>query len=77
VVVTSSHHTCTKGDDAGTGVVIAYWAVWSVNGFTAQAADLPSEFHRRFARRVGNEVPGVGAVMYRYSDKPFSTIEWG
>jgi GMP synthase (glutamine-hydrolysing) len=77
VVVTESVHTFTKGDDAGTGAVIAYWAVWSVNGFTAQAAELPFEFHRRFARRVGNEVAGIGAATYRTSDKPFSTIEWG
>lgn len=77
VVVTQSVHTYTKGDDAGSGLVIAFWAVWSVNGFTAQAADLPFEFQKRFARRVGNEVAGVGAAMYRVSDKPFSTIEWG
>ena len=77
VVVTSSLHTTTKGDDAGNGPLVVYWAVWSVNGFTAQAAILPDEFHKLFARRVGNDVRGVGAVAYRYSDKPFSTIEWG
>lgn len=77
IVVTQSVHTYTKGDDAGSGLVIAYWAVWSVNGFTAQAADLPFEFRKKFARRVGNEVLGIGAVVYRDSDKPFSTIEWG
>ncbi|MFZ2555977.1 MAG: GMP synthase (glutamine-hydrolyzing) [Minisyncoccia bacterium] len=76
-VVTQSVHTYTKGDDAGSGPVIAYWAVWSVNGFTAQAADLPFDFRKKFARRIGNEVHGVGAVVYRDSDKPFSTIEWG
>ena len=76
-VVTQSVHTFTKGDDAGSGPVIALWAVWSVNGFTAQAADLPFEFVKKLARRIGNEVPGVGAVVYRISDKPFSTIEWG
>jgi GMP synthase (glutamine-hydrolysing) len=77
IVVTQSVHSYTKGDDAGSGPVIAYWAVWSVNGFTAQAADLPFEFRKRLARRIGNEVHGVGAVVYRDSDKPFSTIEWG
>lgn len=76
-VVTKSEHTYTKGDDAGTGPVIAYWAVWSVNGFTAQAADLPFDFRKNLARRFGNEVHGIGAVVYRDSDKPFSTIEWG
>ena len=76
-VVTKSEHTYTKGDDAGTGPVIAYWAVWSINGFTAQAADLPFEFRKKLARRFGNEVHGIGAVVERVSDKPFSTIEWG
>jgi GMP synthase (glutamine-hydrolysing) len=77
VVVTKSEHTYTAGDDAGMGTVIAYWAVWSVNGFTAQAADLPFDFRKGLARRFGNEVYGIGAVVYRDSDKPRSTIEWG
>ena len=76
-VVTASIHTVSKGDDAGSGSVIALWAVYSVNGFTAKAGDLPLEFRQKVARRIGNEVPGVGAVVYRISDKPFSTIEWG
>lgn len=76
-VITSSMHTYTKGDDAGIGPVIALWADYSVNGFTAQAADLPYDFRQRISRRIGNEVRGVGAVVYRISDKPFSTIEWG
>ena len=77
VVVTLSQHTFTKGDDAGTGVLVVYWAVWSVNGFTARSAKLPDDFHVRIQQRFGNEVPGIGAVAYRTSDKPFSTIEWG
>ena len=76
-VVTASMHTYTKGDDAGSGPVVAIWAVYSVNGFTAQAANLPFAFLQKVMRRIGNEVPGVGAVVYRLSDKPFSTIEWG
>ncbi len=77
VVVTQSTHTFTKGDDAGSGPVVAFWAVWSVNGFTAQAAELPFEFQKYLARRIVNEVPGIGAVVYRVSDKPPATIEWG
>lgn len=76
-VVTLSTHTYTKGDDAGSGPVIALWAVWSVNGFTARAAFLPPDFIEHLVRRIGNEVLGIGAVVYRYSDKPPSTIEWG
>jgi len=76
-VVTRSVTTATKGDDAASGVVAALWAVWSVNGFTAQWAELPADFLRSVSRRMTNEVPEVGAVVYRISDKPPVTIEWG
>ncbi len=76
-VVTSSITTCTKGDDATTGMVIAVWAVWSVNGFTAQWAELPYDFLRHVSQRMTNEIREVGAVVYRVSDKPPATIEWG
>ncbi len=76
-VVTQSITTCTKGDDAVSGFVVALWAVWSVNGFTAQAAELPWDFVKRISQRITNEVREVGAVVYRTSDKPPATIEWG
>ncbi|MFA5878276.1 MAG: glutamine-hydrolyzing GMP synthase [Candidatus Staskawiczbacteria bacterium] len=76
-VVTQSITTCTKGDDAVSGVVVALWAVWSVNGFTAQAAELPWDFIKRISQRITNEIREVGAVVYRTSDKPPATIEWG
>ncbi len=76
-VVTHSVVTCTKGDGAATGNVLALWAVWSVNGFTAQAAELPFDFLRKVSQRITNEIRQVGAVVYRTSDKPPATIEWG
>lgn len=76
-VVTRSEHTVSKGDDAGMGHVVALWAVWSVNGFTARFAQLPYEFLERVSRRITNEIREVGAVVYRISDKPPTTIEWG
>jgi len=76
-VVTHSTVTCTKGDDASTGFVVALWAVWSVNGFTAQFAELPYDFLKKVSQRITNEVREVGAVVYRISDKPPATIEWG
>ncbi|MDO8481545.1 MAG: glutamine-hydrolyzing GMP synthase [bacterium] len=75
--LTCSMHTVSKGDDAGTGHVVALWAVWSVNGFTASFAQLPYDFLDKVSRRITNEVREVGSVMYRISDKPPSTIEWG
>lgn len=76
-VVTRSLHTATKGDDAAEGHVVALWAVWSVNGFTARAAELPYDFLSRVSRRITNEIREVAAVVYRTSDKPPATIEWG
>ena len=75
--LTHSMHTESKGDGAGLGHVLALWAVWSVNGFTARFAQLPYEFLDKVSRRITNEVREVGAVVYRISDKPPSTIEWG
>jgi GMP synthase (glutamine-hydrolysing) len=75
--VTLSQHTVSKGDDAGMGHVVALWAVWSVNGFTARFAQLPYEFLEHVSKRITNEVREVGAVVYRISDKPPTTIEWG
>jgi GMP synthase (glutamine-hydrolysing) len=76
-VVTNSMITCTKGDDRAEGYVIALWSVWSVNGFTARAAELPYVFLKRVAQRLTNEIREVGGVVYRISDKPPVTIEWG
>jgi GMP synthase (glutamine-hydrolysing) len=76
-VVTNSITTCTKGDDSAEGYVIALWAVWSVNGFTARAAELPYDFLKHVSQRMTNEIREVGAVVYRISDKPPVTIEWG
>ncbi len=76
-VVTNSEITCTKGDDAAEGYVVALWAVWSVNGFTARAAELPFEFLKHISQRLTNEVREIGGVVYRISDKPPVTIEWG
>jgi GMP synthase (glutamine-hydrolysing) len=76
-VVTSSMITCTKGDDAAEGHVIALWAVWSVNGFTARSAELPYDFLKHVSQRMTNEIREVGGVVYRLSDKPPVTIEWG
>jgi len=76
-VVTQSVATYSKGDDAGTGLVLAIWAVWSVNGFTAEWAELPYDFLRGLSRRLTNEIPELASVVYRISDKPPATIEWG
>jgi len=76
-VVTQSTVTYTKGDDAGEGLVVRLWAVWSVNGFTARPARLDWDFLEHVVQRITNEVKEVAAVDYRLSGKPPATIECG
>jgi len=77
-VVTRSEHTVSKGRPTPAWATWSpLWAVWSVNGFTARFASSPMNFWRRVSRRITNEVREVGAVVYRISDKPPTTIEWG
>jgi GMP synthase (glutamine-hydrolysing) len=75
--LTREMHTCSQGDDKGSGFILMWWAVYSVNGFTAQAADLSHGFRQKVCRRFENEIPEVGAVVYRDSGKPRATIEVG
>jgi GMP synthase (glutamine-hydrolysing) len=76
-VVTNSKTTCTKGDDSAEGCIVALWAVWSVNGFTARVAELPFDFLKKVSQKITNQIREVGGVVYRISDKPPVTIEWG
>lgn len=75
--VTQSQTTCTKGDGAAQGWVVALWAVDSIDGFTATFVRFDWSFLEEVSRRITNEVPGVGTIVYRISDKPPATIEWG
>lgn len=76
VRITGAVTTCTKGDDATEGIVVIYWAVWSVDGFTAQWARLPDDFKDWVSKRLTNEIREIGCAAYRTSDKPPSTIEF-
>ncbi|MFA6043185.1 MAG: GMP synthase (glutamine-hydrolyzing) [Patescibacteria group bacterium] len=77
VFLTHSVTKCTKGDGADFGLVAECWAFWSVNGFTAQAAEIPWEVMKTISRRMTNEIREIGAVCFNTSDKPPRTIERG
>ena len=38
---------------------------WSINGFTAEAAELPYNFLKHVSQRMTNEIREVGGVVYR------------
>lgn len=64
------------GDERTYEFTAALRAVTSVDGMTADWAQLPHDFLAGVSNRIINEVPGINRVVYDVSSKPPSTIEW-
>lgn len=64
------------GDERTYENVIALRAVTSMDGMTADWADIPRSVLANIANRIINEVKGVNRVVYDISSKPPGTIEW-
>ncbi len=64
------------GDERTYENVCALRAVTSVDGMTADWAQLPHAFLATVSSRIVNEVRGINRVVYDISSKPPATIEW-
>ena len=64
------------GDERTYENVIAVRAVKSLDGMTADWANIPNAVLGIISNRIINEVKGVNRVVYDISSKPPSTIEW-
>lgn len=64
------------GDQRTYENTVAVRAVTSVDGMTADWAQLPHDILGRISNRIINEVKGVNRVVYDISSKPPATIEW-
>ncbi len=64
------------GDERTYEFTVALRAVTSVDGMTADWAQLPYNFLAHVSGRIINEVKGINRVVYDISSKPPATIEW-
>lgn len=64
------------GDERTYQHVICLRAVSSVDGMTADWADLPRDFLVKTSGDIINKVRGINRVVYDISSKPPATIEW-
>jgi GMP synthase (glutamine-hydrolysing) len=64
------------GDERTYDETCAIRAVRSVDGMTADWAQIPYDVLARISNRVINEVRGINRVVYDISSKPPATIEW-
>jgi GMP synthase (glutamine-hydrolysing) len=64
------------GDERTYEYTLALRAVTSVDGMTADWAQLPWNFLANISNEIINQVRGINRVVYDISSKPPATIEW-
>ncbi len=64
------------GDDRTYDYAVALRAVTSLDGMTADWAQIPNDVLARVSNRITNEIRGINRVVYDISSKPPATIEW-
>ena len=75
-VLTGMRSVGVMGDERTYDYTIALRAVTSVDGMTADWADIPHDVLVKISSRIVNEVKHVNRVVYDITAKPPGTIEW-
>ena len=75
-VLTGMRSVGVMGDERTYDYTIALRAVTSIDGMTADWADIPHDVLSKISARIVNEVKHGNRVVYDITSKPPATIEW-
>ena len=75
-VLTGVRSVGVMGDYRTYDYTIAIRAITSVDGMTADFAQLPWELLQKISARIVNEVGHINRVVYDITAKPPATVEW-
>lgn len=75
-VCTNTKTVGVMGDQRTYAFTLALRAITSVDGISADVADIPLSILKRISSEIINQIPEVNRVVYDVTTKPPATIEW-